>query len=179
MVEHQFSKLMAGVRFSHPALVNIFLDITNGLASLIIGLGVFVSALLGGISHVAVSAVSHPVSINATSTGAAGFPVAMSTAANKPAPQKVLGSASPQPDHFAGQIFSAPAVQPIVPSLSSTELNTQTRAALVNIECTTIAGGTFEPISGSGVVIDSDGVILTNAHVAQFFLLRDYGQSNN
>lgn len=51
------------------------------------------------------------------------------------------------------------------------QLNTGTRAALVNILCTPKQGGTFSPISGSGVVIDPRGVILTNAHVAQYVLL--------
>ncbi len=53
------------------------------------------------------------------------------------------------------------------------------RGALVNILCTTLSGGSFNPISGSGVVVDSRGVILTNAHVAQYFLLRDYPTTNS
>lgn len=40
--------------------------------------------------------------------------------------------------------------------------------------CTTKTSGDFSSISGSGVIIDSRGVILTNSHVAQFFLLHDY-----
>ena len=44
-----------------------------------------------------------------------------------------------------------------------------TRSALVNILCT--SNGTIRPISGSGVIIDPRGVILTNAHVAQYVLL--------
>lgn len=72
-----------------------------------------------------------------------------------------------------------PAAKQSTPSLSATDLNTQTRAALINIECTTLAGGAFNPISGSGIVIDSRGVILTNAHVGQFFLLRDYVRPDN
>ncbi len=59
---------------------------------------------------------------------------------------------------------------PINPS----ELNAKTRAALVNILCTTKSGGSFRPISGSGVIIDPRGIILTNAHVAQYLLLKDY-----
>ena len=54
------------------------------------------------------------------------------------------------------------------------EINTKTRKALVNILCTTKRGGLFKPLSGSGTIIDSRGVILTNAHVAQFYLLKDY-----
>jgi S1-C subfamily serine protease len=56
------------------------------------------------------------------------------------------------------------------PALSEDTLNTQARSALVNILCST-TGGSLRPISGSGVIIDPRGVILTNAHVAQFVLL--------
>lgn len=47
--------------------------------------------------------------------------------------------------------------------------------SLVNILCT--GGNTFTGASGSGIVIDPRGVILTNAHVAQYFLLGEYGVS--
>lgn len=57
---------------------------------------------------------------------------------------------------------------------TSSPVNDRVRAALVNIICTSDASGPFESISGSGVIIDPRGVILTNAHVAQFFLLKDY-----
>lgn len=51
------------------------------------------------------------------------------------------------------------------------------RAALVNILCMP-QGGTLRPISGSGVFISSDGVILTNAHVAQYVLLSEDARIN-
>lgn len=54
------------------------------------------------------------------------------------------------------------------------ELNEKARMATVNIFCVSKSGGTLEPASGSGVIIDPRGIILTNAHVAQYFLLRDY-----
>jgi len=57
-------------------------------------------------------------------------------------------------------------------------LNAQTRSAIVNILCTTQNGGDFKPLSGSGVFISDKGVILTNAHIGQYFLLRDYGVKN-
>ncbi len=69
-------------------------------------------------------------------------------------------------------VISAPAENP-------NDVNTNTRAALINIYCTTGAGGYDYPISGSGVIIDTRGVILTNAHVAQYFLLRDYPTPGN
>lgn len=48
--------------------------------------------------------------------------------------------------------------------------NAETRLALVNILCGA-RSGSFRPTSGSGVIIDPRGVILTNAHVAQYVLL--------
>lgn len=49
-------------------------------------------------------------------------------------------------------------------------INIEARQSLVNILCQTSAGS-LNPISGSGVIIDSKGIILTNAHVAQYILL--------
>lgn len=54
------------------------------------------------------------------------------------------------------------------------DINTLARSALVNIICTTKTAGALNPISASGVVIDPQGIILTNAHVAQYFLLQNY-----
>lgn len=47
------------------------------------------------------------------------------------------------------------------------------RAALVNIICYAPAGSRLRSISGSGVIVDAKGTILTNAHIAQNFLLAD------
>jgi S1-C subfamily serine protease len=47
----------------------------------------------------------------------------------------------------------------------------------VNIICYVPLGSALHSISGSGVFIDSKGIILTNAHVAQYFLLADKGAS--
>ena len=79
--------------------------------------------------------------------------------------------------NFNGQVSSAPPAPTATATtspISFEELNEKTRAALVNIICTTIRSGSFNPVSGSGVIIDPRGVILTNAHVAQYFLLKDY-----
>lgn len=69
--------------------------------------------------------------------------------------------------------------QPTIPivlknAVSFEKINQSARESLVNILCMTDTGGYFNPISGSGVIIDPRGIILTNAHVAQYFLLRDY-----
>jgi len=52
------------------------------------------------------------------------------------------------------------------------------RAAVVNILCYADPGS-VTPISGTGVVVDSRGLILTVAHVAQYFLLRDYPEKDD
>ncbi len=119
----------------------------------------------------------------ATTTATASFPVASSApktiATSTPAknpPQKSSDLLSePKAAGSAGQTFAPDSL----PTFSTEQLNTLARGALVNILCTTLSGGSFNPISGSGVVVDSRGVILTNAHVAQYFLLRDYPTTNS
>jgi len=46
---------------------------------------------------------------------------------------------------------------------------------VVNIICTQQKSGFTSASTGSGVLISSDGIVITNAHVAQFFLLEDAG----
>ncbi len=50
------------------------------------------------------------------------------------------------------------------------------RAATVNIYCTRPVGGQIAHHSGSGVVIDPSGIIITNAHVAEHVLLEQAGR---
>lgn len=50
----------------------------------------------------------------------------------------------------------------------------KTRSALVNILCISSTGGVLHSISGSGIIINPQGVILTNAHIAQYLLIKDY-----
>ncbi len=69
-----------------------------------------------------------------------------------------------------------PIIAPPPPNFS--EINTMARKAIVNILCTSTTGGLFEPLSGSGVIIDPRGIILTNAHVAQYLLIQNYRQKN-
>ena len=59
------------------------------------------------------------------------------------------------------------------PKLSIESINQSARDALVNILCLSNGGGRVSPISGSGIMIDPKGVILTNAHVAQYVLLSE------
>jgi hypothetical protein len=114
------------------------------------------------------SATTTPTHIVASTTAPIKHTVATTTIKNIPAPLPVK--------------TIAPKPLPIVPALPIIDpelLNTQTRAAVVNILCTSAGGGTLRSISGSAVMVDSRGVVLTNAHVAQYFLLRDYPTLNN
>lgn len=52
-------------------------------------------------------------------------------------------------------------------------LNQIARAALVNILCVS-RDAHIKSISGSGVIIDPRGIVLTNAHVAQYILLANH-----
>ena len=58
------------------------------------------------------------------------------------------------------------------PPRTFVQVNEEARSALVNILCAP-RSGSLRPISGSGVIIDPQGVILTNAHVAQYVLLSE------
>lgn len=58
--------------------------------------------------------------------------------------------------------------------LSFDEINDSTRPAIVNILCGSNQGSSIAGATGSGVIIDSRGVILTNAHVAQYLLLQSH-----
>jgi hypothetical protein len=75
-------------------------------------------------------------------------------------PQQV---SPPQPP--AAQTTSA------VQNLSSSVANQVARASLVNIVCITERARSIETVTGSGVLIDPRGVVLTNAHIGQYFLL--------
>ena len=66
----------------------------------------------------------------------------------------------------------------ISPQASSTpvdwqSINNQTRLALANILCTADYGSILSSETGSGVIIDKQGVVLTDAHVAQYFLIQN------
>lgn len=81
---------------------------------------------------------------------------------------------------------STPAVVPVSASKPAPPTVAQTnsaldvvaiplRDALVNIICFAPANSGLHSISGSGIFIDPKGIILTNAHIAQYFLLADRG----
>ncbi len=95
----------------------------------------------------------------------------------KPAP---VSNAKPLPSPPATvtipQVILPPITQPA--TLSFDTINTQAREALVNILCIAEPGSKLPSFTGSGIIIDPRGIILTNAHVAERILLKDYGTPN-
>lgn len=136
-------------------------------------------ALIGTFS----SSTSVPYTPAVTPTASSSLPLADTAATtSKPVPvvpvQKKVVSPALKPVPIP--VTAAPAPQktvPVAPSPSESELldvsATTLRNALVNIICYAPAGGVLHSISGSGVIVDPKGIILTNAHIAQYFLLAD------
>lgn len=71
---------------------------------------------------------------------------------------------------------------PVIPSFIPKDLEVvhkQVQKALVNILCLADASSPLGSISGSGIMIDPSGTILTNAHIAQHLLLKDYPEKDS
>ncbi|HEY4509048.1 MAG TPA: serine protease [Candidatus Paceibacterota bacterium] len=70
-----------------------------------------------------------------------------------------------------------PTPAPPEPAPDFEKINNFTRGATMNILCIA-KGSELSPISGTGIIISPDGLILTNAHVAQYLLLRNLYQKD-
>lgn len=108
------------------------------------------------------------------------FPTIATTTQAPTAASKKVSAPTPKPKQAVTEPPSAPVTPVTTPSFSSADLETagaSLRSALVNVLCYAPAGTRLHSMSGSGVIIDSKGIILTNAHIAQYFLLLDQGVS--
>ena len=139
---------------------------------IIASLLLFFGSIFSGLLSEEISNTPLPAQPAATTT--AQFPTApvatTSTIKSSPAPiaQKPVAPPVPAP------VTTPPVAQPLK---SQEQINEETRSALVNILCLPRTG--INGISGSGIIIDNRGVILTNAHIAQYFLLRNYLTPDN
>lgn len=127
-------------------------------------------------------------SLSATSTPAIVLVVATSSpsttqaatsssaAASASSAKKKLAGANIATSTPAAQV-SFPAPQLITDQVSFAGVATALRSALVNVLCYAPAGSGLRSSSGSGIFIDPKGIILTNAHIGQHFLLADWGVS--
>ncbi len=66
----------------------------------------------------------------------------------------------------------------LIEPLNTEAVNNSVRQAVVNILCENTGASPFKSISGSGVIIDKRGIILTNAHIGQYFLVKDYPRAD-
>ncbi|HWB34311.1 MAG TPA: trypsin-like peptidase domain-containing protein [Candidatus Paceibacterota bacterium] len=151
------------------------------VASLIAGGMLFVTGILASYqSTTPPISIAPPAEMHAASTtpaAATSTPtIKTSSTAQKPAAKPPAGTKTVAT--AASQASAPQTSQPAPPTIDPVALNTDTRAALVNILCLS-GGGGVHSISASGVFVDSRGVILTNAHVGQFFLLKDYPTPDN
>lgn len=119
----------------------------------------------------------HVVKQTATVSVASSTPIAEPIRANVPKnkdeitiePESIASTSAPTEQEDISEIRRI--LNPYdTPPHEEGVLNKETREALVNILCEA-PDGSVKSISGSGTIIDQKGVIITNAHVAQYILL--------
>lgn len=144
-------------------------------------LGILLAALPGRVVVEQVPAPAAPtasttLSVATTTQASSTAPKAISPAPPQPSPKATAGTAEATQPVSASATISAPAPTALPPAVENAALDASAsvlRAALVNIICYAPSGSSLRSISGSGVIIDPKGIILTNAHIAQHFLLSD------
>lgn len=159
-------------------LQNILAPIFGLIASLVF----FVGTIIPGLLAQNISTTPAPVAqIATTTTEFPAAPIVATTSATAPPQENVQpapqAAAPAKPVTVPAPPTAALLPPSSVPTKTEEQVNDETRAALVNILC--LPQAAINGISGSGVFIDSRGVILTNAHVAQYFLLRNYPATGN
>lgn len=95
-------------------------------------------------------------------------------------PTKVSTSTSTEvpTNTISTPVLPPPTPDPLITQAGLDSAATNLRSALVNIICISSASG-IHSISGSGVIVDPKGIVLTNAHIAQYFLLNNFQSPNS
>lgn len=75
------------------------------------------------------------------------------------------------------QVKTEPLAEAPVVEVNFEKINENSRKTIINIFCTTKYND-LSPISGTGVVVTGDGLILTNAHIGQYFLLKNFREKD-
>ena len=138
-----------------------------------LALGVFIAIFSGSTTVSPISTVVIPVASSTISiTNSKITSTTTTTQATTVVPKKIAPPAPTSTSPVSTPTVVPPSFTPVSDATASS-----LRAALVNIFCSSPVGSVIHSISGSGVIIDSKGFILTNAHVAQYFLLANRGVS--
>lgn len=123
------------------------------------------------IKNVATSTISSEIKVKKETT-----PSPTPTIETTPTPTKIL-TKKPTPV-VTPSIKTTPTPTPteqstvFLPQIDFEKVNTAARVAIVNIICTA-NGNSLSPISGTGVMISQKGIVITNAHIGQYLLLKD------
>lgn len=128
------------------------------------GLSVLPTITLPEVELPPLTATSTPT-LPATKTATTTVPAKTTPAAKPPA--------TPAQPVSTPVVVSTPVTSAPTGDISASA--SEIRGALVNIICDAPASTGLHSISGSGVVIDPRGIILTNSHIGQYFLLRNLG----
>ncbi len=154
--------------------MEFFNSFIHALIEVLVSAGMWVTLTLGTLginvvvkNNLPIPAVKVPITVSTTTVATTTATTTPKSVATLPVTKK-----DPAPVPQTPSPITQPPV--VITDDIISQTNALARASLVNILCTFRTANTSSYISGSGVVVDSRGVILTNAHVAQFFLLRNY-----
>src|SRR5438552_2786406 len=117
--------------------MDFILGLIRFAVKIAVGIGIVLAALIGGIFHIVVMAPTPaPVGTTTTRTApappAGGFPAAQAASSAIPTSHPLAAPKKVQTQTVFAQ------TTPVRQTLTSEQLNAQTREALVNIECTTL-----------------------------------------
>lgn len=129
-----------------------------------------VSDTVGTTTEKQISEKTVPVTSTASSTPSLKKEVAKTKPQPPPRPKEtpVIVEKTPVQTNVQAQttVFNLP-----LPDFE--DINQKAREVIVNILCTP-GGNGLSPITGTGVVVGQSGLILTNAHIGQYLLLKDF-----